>query len=154
MRINANDQLDLKSSCLSGCSTNDTLTFTYNLNMLDSNTNKWILFPANALKYYYLTGRTLSDLTIKKQLFSDYSTQNIWKIDLILNVKDPFQNQTQNATSSLNVYVNQPPTSGTCDIDPKNGTTNTLFRINCINWIDIDGSVPVNYVFYGKKFNS
>jgi len=122
--------------------------------MLDSNTNKWVLFSTNASFYYYLTGKTLSDLTVKKELFSDFPSQSRWKIDLILNVKDPFQNQTQNATSSLIVYVNQPPLFGTCDIDPKNGTTNTLFSVYCINWIDIDGSVPVNYVFYGIKFKA
>jgi hypothetical protein len=148
MQINGNDQLDLKGSCLSGCQNGDILTFSYNLYSLNSGTNQWNIFIDNS--YYYLTGKTLSDLTIKKQLFSDLYTQNIWKIDLILTDLNPILNLTQIATSSLIFFVNQPPSAGTCDINPKSGNTSTLFAISCINWIQHDGSPVLNYVFYGK----
>jgi hypothetical protein len=150
MQINGNDQLDLKSSCLSGCQNGDILTFSYNLYLLNTSTNQWDRFTDNS--YFYSTGKTLSDLTIKKQLFSDFIAQKIWKIDLILDDFNPMQNQTQIATSSLIFYVNQPPSSGTCDINPKSGTTSTLFSISCSSWIQQDGSPPLKYVFYGKIF--
>jgi hypothetical protein len=152
MQINGNDQLDLKGSCLKGCQNGDILTFSYNLYVLDSSTNQWNRFNNNS--YFSLTGKTLSDLVIKKQLFSDFFAQKILKIDLILNVFNSNQNQTQIATSSLIFYVNQPPTSGTCDINPKSGTTSTLFTTSCKNWIQHDGSPALNYVFYGKEKNT
>ncbi len=68
---------------------------------------------------------------------------------MILNDFNPIQNKSQIATSSLIFYVNQPPFSGSCDIDPKSGTTSTLFSIACINWIQPEGSPPLKYVFYG-----
>ena len=147
MQINGNDQLDLKGSCLSGCKINDVLTFSFNLYIFDSISRKWNQFTKSS--YYYLTGKTQSDLTIKKHLFSDYKNQSVWKIDLILINKNPLQDQTQLATSSLIVYVNQPPSSGTCDIDPKSGTTSTFFSITCSNWIQLVGGPVLNYVFYG-----
>jgi hypothetical protein len=147
MQINGNDQLDLKGSCLSGCNNNDILTFSYELYMLDFNIQQWI--NLNNCSYFYLNGEKLSDLTIKKELFSDFYTQKIWKIDLILNDLNPLLNLTQIATSSLIVYVNQPPVLGTCDIDPKNGTTSTLFSFSCSNWFQSDGSQVLSYVFYG-----
>ena len=150
MQINGNDQLDLKGSCLSGCQNGDILTFSYNLYMLDASTKQWNIFTNNT--YYYLTGKTLSDITIKKKLFSDFSIQKIWKIDLILSDRDNVENQTQIATSSLIFYVNQPPSSGTCDINPKSGTTSTLFAISCSNWIQHDHGPTLNYVFYGRFY--
>jgi hypothetical protein len=147
MQINGNDQLDLKGSCLSGCNNNDILTFSYELYMFDFNLQQWINF--NDTSYFYLNRKKFSDFTIKKELFSDFYTQKIWKIDLILNDTNPLLNLTQIATSSLIVYVNQPPVLGTCDIDPKNGTTSTLFSFSCSNWFQSDGSQVLSYVFYG-----
>ena len=150
MQINGNDQLDLKGSCLSGCSNDDILTFSFNLYTLDSSRNQWKSFTNNS--YFYLTGKTLSELAIRKQLFLDFPIQKIWKIDLILNVFNSLLNLTQIATSSLIFYVNQPPSSGTCDINPKSGTTSTFFTLSCSNWIQSDGSPALNYVFYGIIF--
>ncbi len=51
--------------------------------------------------------------------------------------------------SSISFFVNFPPRSGKCTVNPENGTTKTLFGIKCANWIDSEGSVS-NFVFYGK----
>ena len=147
MKINANDQLDLKGSCLRGCNDNDTIVFSYELFFLNNITNKWNVFKNQS--YYYLTGKSLSDLTIKKELFSDFSTQAFWKIDLVIYDTNPHLVQTQ-ASSSIIFCVNHTPLSGSCDINPKNGTTSTLFYIYCTNWIDSNGVLATNYVFYGK----
>ena len=148
MQINGNDQLDLKGLCLSGCQNGDILTYSYNLYLLNTSTNQWK--SLNNDSYFYLSGKNLSDFTIRKELFSDFYTQKIWKIDLLLNDINPLLNLTQIATSSLIVYVNQPPELGTCDINPKSGTTSTLFSISCSDWFQSDGSQVMNYVFYGN----
>ena len=147
MKINANDQLDLRGTCISGCNTNDKLTYSYDLYMLNTSSNQWVLFEENN-SYSSLTGKTKSDLIISKNLFTNFSMQIIWKITLILFD----ESQQKNGTSSLIVYVNQPPGSGSCKIFPLNGTTNTLFNILCVDWIDPIDGIVVNYVFYGKKF--
>ena len=147
-KINANDQLDLKGSCLTGCNENDTLEFNYNLYMFNSSIKQWKQFFQN--NFYYLTGKAKSGLTIKKNLFQEYFEQKIWKIELFLNVTN---RQSVFAFTSLIIYVNQPPKSGYCDIDPKNGTTSTLFNLICSGWIDTDGSLA-NYAFYGNIYNN
>ena len=35
--------------------------------------------------------------------------------------------------------MNQPPSNGSCSINPNNGTTSTMFTISCPNWYDDDG---------------
>jgi hypothetical protein len=149
MRVNANDQLDLKGSCITGCTSNDILTYSYSLFIFDLFTNGWKLFTNN--NYFYQTGKTKSELRLTKELFSIFSSQKIWKIDLVLNVTDSNLKNTRQAQASFFIYVNQPPWSGYCDIKPKTGTTNTLFNINCADWEDPDGNLVVNYAFYGEK---
>ena len=39
----------------------------------------------------------------------------------------------------MNFIINQPPTNGSCSIDPLNGTITTLFTVTCLNWFDTDG---------------
>ena len=113
--------------------------------MLNAQTNQWIEMSNNS--YYYTSGQANSDLTLLKELFSDYSSQLIWKIDLGLYLVS--LNLTVH--SSAMFYVNQPPFGGLCDINPKNGTVYTNFNISCSNWTDTDGQV-VNYAFYGNFF--
>ena len=147
MRINGNDQLDLKGSCLSGCMPDDIKKFSYSLFTFDLLTNQWELFTNKT--FFYQTGKTQSDLTITKDFFSVSSSQKTWKIVLDLNATDSLLKNTRQAQTSFFIYVNQPPWSGTCDIEPKNGTTNTLFNISCSDWEDPDGILVVNYAFYG-----
>jgi hypothetical protein len=142
MKINANDQLDLKGSCLSGCDKESSI-FTYNLFMLNSSFNQWISFTKNS--YYFYTGlNPQTDLTIKEELFQDFPSQTIWKVEL--NVYIPSKNTSGSA--SIIFLVNFPPRNGLCDINPKNGTTDTLFSISCWNWIDTDGHLD-SFAYYG-----
>jgi hypothetical protein len=142
MKINANDQLDLKGSCLSRFDKESTI-FTYYLYMLNSSSNQWISFTNNS--YYFYTGlNPQTDLTIKEELFEDFPFQTIWKVEL--NVYVPSKN-TSGSTSIL-FLVNFPPKNGLCDISPKDGTTDTLFSIYCRNWIDADGYLD-SFAYYG-----
>jgi hypothetical protein len=142
MSINANDQLDLKGSCLIGCNGNSSIN-TYNLYMHSSITNQWIPFTNSS--YYYQTDLTPNSfLTIRQNLFEDFSSQIIWKVELVVN------NENVYGSTSMLLYVNFPPKSGSCDINPKNGTTSSQFQIICKNWVDSNGDVT-KYSFYSKK---
>ena len=55
-----------------------------------------------------------------------------------------FPNET--SSSALNFIINQPPNNGSCSINPRSGTTSTLFTINCTDWLDEDG--VKDYSFY------
>lgn len=141
MKINSNDQLDLKGKCLSGCNFEQSI-YSFNLYMLNSNSNSFLRFT-NYSKYVQ-TGSTETEITVKKDLFQDFSSQKIWKIEL--NVFFPIQNISGSA--SIFFMVNFPPKDGSCGINPKNGSTSTLFTISCLNWIDSDGNVD-SFAYYG-----
>ena len=146
-KVNSNDQLDLLGSCLVGCDGIST-TYTYNLYMLNSVTKQWISFTNTS--YYYTTGQSNMNLTILKNLFVDYPTQVIWKIEFVANVMIA-TNQSYQGSTSNTIFVNFSPLPGNCDILPKNGTTSTLYTIMCDSWSDPDGSIK-SYAFYGKRF--
>lgn len=48
---------------------------------------------------------------------------------------------------AVRFVINSAPQNGTCSIDQNNGTTSTVFRLTCSNWIDTDGIK--DYTFYG-----
>jgi hypothetical protein len=136
MKINANDQLDVIGACLSGC---DSATVTYEYKIYMLNAKQWI--PFTNISYFIYTGLApYTSLTVKEDLFFDNFPQKIWKID--------FGTLNTNSSSAIVFYVNFPPRFGTCDISPTNGTTNTLFSIMCLNWMDLDGSLN-SFSYYG-----
>ncbi len=118
--------------------------------MLNSSTNQWSLFTNSA--YYYTTGRSNSDLTILKTLFTDYPLQVIWKIELIVTLASlQDTNQTNQGSTSMQIYVNFSPKPGVCTVSPNVGNTTNLFYFICNSWTDPDGSIT-NYAFFGKNF--
>ena len=145
MKINANDQLDLKGYCLNGCD-NETSIYTYHLYMLNSTSNQWIPFTNPSL-YFYTGLYPYKDLTLKEELFQNYSSQTIWKVELSLFVG----NKNRSGSASILFLVNFPPKNGSCDINPKNGSTETIFSISCWNWLDKDGSMD-SFSYYGMHF--
>ena len=139
--MNSNDQLDLEGSCLVGC-TGNSIIYTYSLFKLVSGT--WVPFTDGL--YYFTSGSLNKDLTIIKNLFNDFSTQIIWKIQL--NVDVVYSNQSYTGSTSMQIYVNYPPQPGICNINPTNGTTSTLFQLSCSGWT---GTVT-SYNFYGINY--
>ena len=145
-KINANDELDLIGYCLSNCD-GLSLTYTFYIYMLNSSSNNWIPFTNES--YFYKSADADSNLIISNDLFKLHSHQHIWKMELSVTVLTyTYQNLT--GDSSILFYVNFPPLNGTCDIEPKNGTTNDIFNIECDNWSDGEGNIA-SYSYYGKK---
>jgi hypothetical protein len=124
--------------------------FTYKLYKLNADTNVWSLFSNSS--FYYTSGPSNNQLTVLENLFSDYPTQIVWKIELIVNVASNLvPNDTYEGTTSMQIYVNFSPIPGVCSVSPAEGNTTSLFYIICNSWTDPDGSVT-NYAFYGKYF--
>jgi len=150
LQVNANDQLDLKGSCTIGCDwTLGTFEFSYNVYMIIKNKTSSLtttqLIPIKS-SYFSALGEHNSDLSVVSSLFRDYPSQFEWKFELNLLMGSSITTST-----SLLVYVNHPPKSGSCGIEPKNGTTSTLFNIYCDAWIDEVGRVAA-FAFYGLNF--
>ena len=143
MKINANDQLDIKGICLAGCY-GDGQSFSYNILMRNSSTNLWM--PLIAKKNYtYSTGLMSSDLTLTESIFADFPENIIWKIELSIYIAS----RNASGVTSVLFYVNRPPKNGSCILSPTNGFTSTIFKITCLEWIDFDGSLA-SFAFYGK----
>ena len=111
--------------------------------MLNNLTNQWVPFTNNS--YYYQTGILNSDLTILSNLFMDNPKQVIWMVELNTYISS----RNVSGSSSIILYVNFPPMSGTCAISPTSGTDETLFTISCYGWIDPDGFL-ISFAYYGK----
>jgi hypothetical protein len=110
---------------------------------LNSFTNQWTLFTRS--EYFFTTGLDL--LTLKEEIFSDYPSIIIWKIELEVRISS----RNVSGKSSILFFVNFPPRQGYCAVNPDNGTTLTLFGFICSDWIDTEGSVS-NFAFYGNFF--
>lgn len=110
--------------------------------MFNSSSAQFSLF--SNLNNYIQVGFTQTELTVKKDLFQDYSFQNVWKVEL--NTFFPIQNVS--ASASVVFLVNFPPKNGSCSMNYNNGSTDTLFSISCLNWIDSDGNVD-SLAYYG-----
>ncbi len=157
LQVNANDQLDLKGLCTIGCDWSlGTFEFSYNVYMIIKNkTSSLTMTQLIPLKsdYFFAWGEHNSDLSAFPSLFRDYPSQFEWKFELSLFMGSTSKNTNFTTTTSLLIYVNHPPKSGSCNIEPKNGTTSTLFNIYCDAWIDEVGHVAA-FAFYGLIFFS
>jgi hypothetical protein len=92
----------------------------------------------------YSLGTNTSNFTATNQLFTQNPQVDYWRFEVVYSFP------SGSSTSALNFIINQPPQNGSCSISPTNGTTNTLFTISCINWIDQDGIK--DYLFYGMFY--
>lgn len=78
-------------------------------------------------------GMNTSQITVSPEFFSLLPTINQWRFEVVYGLK------YQMSRSAFDVKLNDKPNSGFCTISPPNGTIETLFTINCSNWIDSDG---------------
>jgi hypothetical protein len=145
MKINSNDQLDLKGTCLSNCN-GKSLIYNFAVYQMDPVLETWILFTNNS--YFYSAGLLNEYLVILKDLFRVLPNQVYWKVESEIQLTT-YAGDILNALASIIFYVNFSPKNGMCSVSPNTGTTNTLFTIYCNNWIDKDGEI-VSYSYYGE----
>jgi hypothetical protein len=102
------------------------------------------------LKLFYLIskliilGNNTNHLTVSKELFLNNPSINYWKFEVIYLFSIGI------SSSSIYFKKNSPPENGTCSINPRNGTTTTLFYISCSNWFD-ENQIK-DYSVYGFTF--
>jgi hypothetical protein len=85
-----------------------------------------------------------SHFTVLNALFLENNEIIYWRFEVVYT----FSNET--SSSALNFIINQPPSNGSCSITPHNGTTSTLFTINCTDWFDDDGIKDYSF-YWGTK---
>lgn len=87
-------------------------------------------------------GANTTNFTATNHLFMNNSRIKHWRFEVI------YFFQQEISTSALNFEINDPPNNGTCSIYPRNGSTTTLFMINCEGWRD--QHEIRDYSIYGK----
>lgn len=120
--MNPTTQLALYSFCVNQCSNPDRIIW----NIYFGKINSTIWISADPMNWFY--GRNTSRFTITKNLFDHYSNETLWKFEVIYSFG------SINSTSAFIFEINPPPSAGSCQINPTNGTTNTLFHVTCFNW--------------------
>lgn len=90
-----------------------------------------------------ISGTNTTNFTATKQLFLSNPITSLWRFEVVYTFL------TGRSSSALNFDINQPPRNGACSIDPRNGTTSTLFNISCVGWDDVDGIK--DYSLYSKS---
>ncbi|XP_070581220.1 polycystin family receptor for egg jelly-like isoform X2 [Ptychodera flava] len=142
-KINPSSSLRMTGSCLSGC--HDDLTYQWQLQFYNytseeyENIDGWRSFA---------TGDRTPYLHIKRDLFERNPTWTRYSMTLTGTRPSGIS-----GSSYLTIYLNQPPSGGTCSVTPTSGVVSTdLFSVQCNDWIDEDGIK--NYQFYSVSANS
>ena len=162
-RVNPTTQVALFALCLGRCVNIQNITWNLYQGVMNTSTNisQWIrynqmiayeniwFFGKESLIIYgknkiesFLGGNT-ANFTSSSQLFLFHQNVTLWRFEVVYTFP------TGRSSSALNFVINQPPFNGTCSINPRNGTTSTLFNISCSNWFDDDGIK--DYSFYSKS---
>ena len=97
----------------------------------------------NWIRLFVILGTNTVNLTVTNHIFLQNPSILFWSFTVIYS----FASTT--SSSALNFKINQPPINGSCTINPRYGTINTLFTIICSNWIDEHGIK--HYSFYGMS---
>ncbi|CAF4375447.1 unnamed protein product, partial [Adineta steineri] len=99
-----------------------------------SNYTQWTLFNnTSSYENLWFFGTNTSNFTATDQLFLNNLQISLWRFEVVYTFLSAI------STSALNFIINQPPSNGSCSINPLNGTITTLFTIECPDWYDIDG---------------
>ncbi|CAF3754605.1 unnamed protein product [Adineta steineri] len=103
-------------------------------NSTSSNYTQWTLFNETILyENIWFFGTNTNNFTATDQLFLNNLQISLWRFEVVYTF------QSAVSTSALNFIINQPPSNGSCSINPLNGTITTLFTIECPDWYDVDG---------------
>ncbi|CAF4283183.1 unnamed protein product, partial [Adineta steineri] len=133
--VNPTTQVALFAICNGNCTTLESIIWNVYQGSSNSSSNvtQWILFnQMNTYENIWFFGRNTSNFTATNQLFLSNPLTELWRFEVVYN----FTFET--SVSSLNFIINQPPYNGSCSMNPSNGTTSTLFTIECPNWFDED----------------
>ena len=94
---------------------------------------------------HIIAGINTSNLTATNALFLNNSQILYWRFEVVYSFVS-----TQ-SSSALDFVINSPPQRGSCSISPLNGTTSTLFTVDCSDWFDENGIQ--DYSLYGTHFS-
>ncbi|CAF4160578.1 unnamed protein product, partial [Adineta steineri] len=133
--VNPTTQVALFAICNRNCTSLESIIWNIYQGSSNSSSNvtQWILFNrTNAYENIWFFGRNTSNFTATNQLFLNNPLINLWRFEVVYNFI------LETSISSLNFIINQPPYNGSCLMNPSNGTTSTLFTIECPNWFDVD----------------
>jgi hypothetical protein len=75
-----------------------------------------------------------SNFTATSDLFILNNPIKMWRFEVAYSFADQ-----SSGSSAIHFEINQPPSGGSCAIEPNNGTTTTLFNVSCMNWSDQHG---------------
>jgi hypothetical protein len=145
-RVNPTTQVALFALCLGNCTTIENIQWNIYQGLINSSSNytQWNFFnQTNSYENNWFFGGNTSHFTALNQLFLSNPQINFWKFEVIYT----FISET--SSSALNFIINQPPSNGSCSINPLNGTTSTLFDISCPDWFDEEGIK--DYSLYGRE---
>ncbi|CAF1468493.1 unnamed protein product [Adineta ricciae] len=134
--INPTTQMALFSECLQNCTLIENITWNvyYGRKNSSSNFTEWILFNETAFyQNIWFFGTNTSNFTAINQLFLSNPQNELWRCEVVYTFP------SGRSSSSLNFLINQPPSNGSCSINPSSGTTSTIFQISCFDWFDNDG---------------
>ncbi|UJR18997.1 hypothetical protein I4U23_022127 [Adineta vaga] len=143
-RVNPTTQVALFSVCDGSCVNIQNIKWEVYFSAFNSSSNltQWILFNQTIIyQNIWFFGISTTNFTSTNQLFLSNPEIELWRFEVIYT----FSNQT--SISSLNFRINQPPSDGSCFIDPLNGTASSLFTVSCKDYVDADGIK--DYTVYG-----
>lgn len=151
-RISPTTQLALVSSCILYCQSMRSIQWNiYQGTAVASNITVWTRFHRMHLyeedfifgiassfypcmtSHSALSGRQTNYFTAAKNLILDHLDIVLWRFEVL------YTYESGQSSSSMDFVINQPPSNGSCQIDPRNGTTRTLFTVSCLHWLDDDG---------------
>lgn len=140
----------IQSKCIDGCKTATKIDYKYRVYYKNETfPQTWELLDDSSIEYLTMGSKT-AELTLFKSIFDTFNFVNFWRIYFDTTVYDSNANTVVGSTF-INFQVNQKPFNGTCTIDSLNGFAfYTLFKIECLNWLDKDGYIT-RYEYFGKK---
>ncbi|CAF3624741.1 unnamed protein product [Adineta steineri] len=135
--LNPTTQVALFTICIGTCTNLQSIKWNIyqgSDNSTSSDSTQWTLFN-NTILYenIWFFGTNTSNFTATDELFLNNLQISLWRFEVVYTF------QSAISTSALNFIINQPPSNGSCSINPLGGTITTLFTIECPNWYDVDG---------------
>ena len=125
--MNPTTQVALFSYCVNQCPIIKNIT--WNIYHGKINSSNWTLFnQMNTYENIWFYGRNTMKFTATNDLFLRFPNTTHWKFEVFYSF------ETTSSSSALNFEINQPPSNGSCQMNPKVGTTSTLFNVTCSDW--------------------